>query len=199
MKQIIFITIVAGTLISSSVYAQPQKGDFFVGLSMANNSVNSIGAVYTQPFINGVVPKAGYFLTKNIAIGTNVMFGGEYVVDNIYKYNLNVTPFMRYYFRKKEEKENKKAFWFIEATAGYGLNATTDINQDVIQTGSFMMGAGAGVNYFITDNLSAETLLRYDRYSRSSQSQSSVGHLSAEVGIQYFFRKQSKKQVKTGF
>ena len=73
MKKLLLITPLLFVLTSSS-FAQPQKGSWLVGASIAN------GGAAVQPNINSVFnfnisPKAGYFLSNRLALGTGINFG----------------------------------------------------------------------------------------------------------------------------
>ncbi|MEA5461062.1 hypothetical protein VB796_18515 [Arcicella sp. LKC2W] len=110
-------------------------------------------------------PTFGYLFTDNIMGGVSLNTGDG---------NTQFTPFVRYYKPIKE-----RIFGF--GTVSYGFSSP----------GLFTIGAG--INYFITDNVSLEPILSFSHFgtSESYGSNTSVSRsyntISLGMGIQFFF------------
>ncbi|MBZ0100441.1 MAG: hypothetical protein K8F30_15280, partial [Taibaiella sp.] len=91
---------------------------------------------------------------------------------------------MRYYFAQKEGLEVKRAYLFTEVSIGYnGFVQNNKVNNTKI-TGSLVnAGAGLGLAYFITDNVSVEGLFKVNYYSGTSGLTVGFAQFQPSLGI----------------
>lgn len=90
-------------LFIAAAQAQTEKGTKIIGGSIDFNKNKSEGEFSSN--INSFIfsPKAGYFISNNFAIGTNVNFGSTKVnqqnslYNNYTNHSVGVTPFVRHY------------------------------------------------------------------------------------------------------
>lgn len=202
MKKNLLVTAVL-SIVSLSAIAQPEKGNTFIGLGITNMSPAPQGLGDVTLNRKFIVPKVGYYLNKHVAIGTSLFFTGSILPDKSLSYNVGIRPFVRYYFLGNRQKENKKAFWFLEANAGMNRSAYKNFSYNYASHDNYLnYGLAAGVSYFVTPDISIEALLRVDAYQgthnenndnlRSSFSIQPMG----EIGVNFNLRgrKKSKKE-----
>ncbi len=166
MKKNLLFTA-ALSIASLSAFAQPEKGNTFIGLGITNFAPQPIRLNDFTLNRKFFVPKAGHFITDNIAVGASLFASGSILDDYSYSYNVGLRPFVRYYFTGNKQKEHKRAFWFIEANAGVNRNEyrSDNYNNRYLAFDNYInYGLAVGVNYFITPNISIEALLRVDAY-----------------------------------
>jgi len=132
--------------------AQIQKGNLMVGGNLMD--LNASFGDHSS-FTMNIVPKLGYFIEDNLAIGANV--GLKYVTTknqgNTFGYQ--VGAFGRYYFGKDQVTPllNHGRF-FAEVNAGIGGDNSTPVGFD--------FGFGPGYSYFITPNIGIEGLVKFN-------------------------------------
>lgn len=153
-----------------------QERNWIIGASIANIGANFENDIFSF----GVNPRAGYFLSDNAALGTEVQL--QYDVfdgDNIFRWAL--TPFVRYYF---PEGASPTSRWFGEAVLGIGgsdvANNPEDTGLDVVY------GLRAGYAHFVAENVAIEGILGWTE----SDADVSVGFgqtgLNFAVGLQVY-------------
>lgn len=102
-------------------------------------------------------PKAGYFLTDKIAVGAQLGFGSDKReiagIDTEKSSNFGVGVFGRYYFLDLGQRFKT----YAEANVGFG--SEKDRLAD-IKTNEFGIGAGIGINYFVTERIVLNFALR---------------------------------------
>src|SRR3954452_11953354 len=155
MKKIIPLVAVAILFFSSSIQAQIQRGNLFVGADIANFELglNSGGNYHIT-----LDPKVAFFIKNNIAIGPYVNLDLSGAKDAGTDVGYGVGAFGRYYVNDTAINLLKHARFFAEANVGIeGSNPSVGDN-----TNGLGLGFGPGFAYFVTPNVGLETLLKYN-------------------------------------
>ncbi len=153
MKNLILITAFAG-LTCNAAKAQTEKRSLMLGAGLA-----SIGS-YVNPYSSGssyfnIYPTVGYFVKDNLALGATLSVGFAVNHGGGTSVQFGLSPYIRPYFSKTESR----AKMFGEAALGFygytvsGSNFSVD---DYVATAT----VGAGFSYFLTRNVSLESILR---------------------------------------
>ncbi len=182
MKKLILLPFI---LMGMYAHAQTEKGTLMVGAGIlsAGETFQNDNSYYN---IN-LNPRAGWFITDRLAIGTTVLLGingGN--GGNITNFNYGLLPFGRYYFGTKKTALFAEADFGIQAyhVAGKGFSGDRDGSE-------FSFGAGPGVTHFLTPNVGLEALLKVRSYSGFNGGHSSVTP-SLNLGFQIYLKKRSK-------
>ncbi|NCO54593.1 MAG: outer membrane beta-barrel protein [Bacteroidetes bacterium] len=137
-----------------------------LGLSSTNYKSNASG--YTEPdpstsYSFNLLPKVGYMLTKNIALGIDANIA-TYSYKRSYlgqKYNyksslINAGPFARFYF------DSNKVFPYLEAGGSYGLFKETSTSTPEYKNGIFKIGGGLGMAISLGEKATFDALFGYN-------------------------------------
>ncbi|WP_276134049.1 acyloxyacyl hydrolase [Polluticoccus soli] len=153
MKRILLSALLAASL---PALAQTEKGRLMVGVGLADISagIQPGGGDGVDYFSVNINPSAGYFVAKNLAVGTSIGLGwGKSGGSSIINYGVH--PFARYYFGEKKTR------LFAQAGAGiyaYRMSHTVPPNDN----GSmFTFAAGPGVTHFLNQNVAIESSLMF--------------------------------------
>jgi len=176
---------------SEALHFQMNKGKFILGVSSILSSVGTgsgIGSIgfssstqksdavgYTEqnPIKTGninLLPKFGYFVIDNLAVGLDVSLTHETSSFKIIDYEYNSTdtyfcvgPFVRYYIPAG------KILPYFEIGGGYGAKNSWSLyttssysNTRTSSSGLFTMGGGAGIAIPIGDRVTFDALLGYN-------------------------------------
>lgn len=193
------LTIIIATLsfITTSVFAQPRKGDWMVGAGIANSSAARV-AGSTQFNVN-LNPSAGYFLSNRVAVGTSVGLSYSKYARSLSSYSASLKPFARYYFSKKEGMQPKKLYLFGEVSAGAGIGASRYDNNGVIEkrTGSTILSsAGLGLTYFILPNVSVEGTFNMNYNTPINAAPAPGSNLVPSLGVGFQIYLPGRKKVR---
>jgi outer membrane protein len=126
------------------------KGDIFISGAVGYNSTS------TGDNKNGVftiTPRAGYFITGNIAVGARIGYVSRSIENGATELEikaLNVGGFGRYYFTPTNKFSVFGEFG-IDYLSSNEDNGTTDTKSD-----GFGVGGGPGVSYFIGKSFALE-------------------------------------------
>lgn len=139
------------------------QGDIFISGSVGYGS-DKTGDAKETTF--NVSPKAGYFVTNNIAVGLSVAYtntkddtDGSEVTTN----SFGVGAFGRYYFTPA----NKFSF-FGQLGVGYQTDKTEVEGVDgEFKTNGFNVGVAPGVSYFLSKNIALEATFGILGYNTS--------------------------------
>lgn len=191
MKKIRLLTLVAlGVLLGSTVKAQIQKGNIMVG-----GSLTSLGLDFQKEstqFSFDLTPKVGWFIKDGLAIGGYVDFGLR-TLDPGTNVNYGVGAFGRYFIEDKNVRKlefSKRTRFFVEANVGFaGYNPANGAS-----TNGLNIGAGPGIAYFITPNVSLEGLLKYD-LTVGFGSSTTANRLKLGVGFQIYLPSAKAKAI----
>lgn len=189
MKKIIFIALAIFTLTATTTKAQTDQGNFLLGassnysfssgefgggsgiLTLGYTSVNykSDRDGYTEPDPDkelnlNLIPKVGYFVLDNLAVGVDFVTGYSKYDDGSWDYETSTTllgfgPFARYYV------PSGYVMPFVEIGGAYALakskfkdpNGTDDSKNSLM-----MFGGGAGAAISVGDNAMIDMLLGYN-------------------------------------
>ena len=161
MKKTFTLFALICLLVNEKIDAQLERGNVLVGANVANFRIALKSGQETSLQLT---PKAGWFIKDNLAIGPYVGFGYSTVKDAYANTTYGVGLFGRCYVNKPNLSPLKHGLFFGEANVGLGgtnYNDKTGGGND-FSTNGLDIGFGAGYAYFITTNISFETLLRYN-------------------------------------
>lgn len=152
------------------------KGDVFVSGAVSFGSTKS-GDFKQSNFT--VAPKVGYFVTENIAVGGKVGFSSskdalvsEFAgIDLGDTYAADLSTFMiggfgRYYFTPASQFSLYAELGLDYASTSLDELDGVSIDEDN-KLNSFVVGAGLGMNYFVSSNFSLEAGVGVLNYSSS--------------------------------
>lgn len=153
-----------------------REGNWIVGATIADIGMNFKSDFFTL----NINPRAGYFLSDNAAIGTEVQLGLD-IYDGGETFRYGLTPFVRYYFPEGAAPTHR---WFGEALAGIAGSSEEDSEGDKVF--SAVLGLRAGYAHFVAQNVALEAILGYTRTSADiSVGQGSSG-LNLALGLQVY-------------
>ena len=180
--------------ISTTTFAQTEKGSLMVG---GNLGVSSGGNGSYSVFNANLSPEVGYFLKKNFVVGVELpLTYGSQTIDltvnpkaTYKKYQISAlgfSPFVRYYFGEKK----LKPFAQTQYAYTYFSEITTQATGDDSNNSGYSAYAtvGAGLAYFIAENLSIDAKIDYQIY-RSNSSYVFQNQPAFRVGFQIFLPK----------
>lgn len=157
MKKIFGALIFLSLIATEKTNAQLQKGNVLVGGDIANFDLGLNKDSHTYITVD---PKAAWFIQNNIAVGAYVDLGLD-IVKGYTDTKYGVGALGRYYFgpgQVNTESVMKHTRFFGEGNVGIqGENVSHGST-----TNGLGLGIGPGLAYFITPNISFETLLKYN-------------------------------------
>jgi len=174
MKTVRIFSIVALVVASASAaQSQTEQGRFLIGgnAGFNNRSVNGNGITTFN-----MSPNVGYFIIDNLAIGAQLQLtvrSGE--GDSIDETSFGLTPFVRYYFA-----DAGPARFFGQGRIGFGSVEFAN-NADSY----FTFGLGAGVDFFLNDNVALEAFLGYDN-RKLQEANDPANNFGLNIGVQAF-------------
>ncbi|HEY6506051.1 MAG TPA: outer membrane beta-barrel protein [Chitinophagaceae bacterium] len=132
--------------IITTLNAQTEKGDWLIGGRIDINTGENSTHI-------GFSPNAGYFVTKNVAVGGNLTI--DYSETGSIKYtDFGIGPFARFYFT------NAMVRPLIQVSVDYISSKAKGTGFSSTNTGSkIFLGGGAAV--FINPNVSIEGIMGY--------------------------------------
>lgn len=127
------------------------KGDIFVEGSMtmsSSNNKNTEVKTNTMDFS----PKAGYLVSDNFAVGLNLGLGSDKTTSSLSNTttktsSFSIGAFGRYYFLDLGQR------FKTYTEFGFNVKNEKDANTPVVKTNTFNIGAGLGMNYFVTPKI----------------------------------------------
>jgi len=206
LKGFLVATIIS-CLSMASMDAQMKKGDFILGADIGSGFVPkaseglfglNFGLDEGAGFNVGISPRAGYFVSDRVLLGSTVNLGynkspeinGQAVETTIY----GIQGLFRYYFRPADlavDDAPKKGIFFLETNAG--LNGFNVSGRNP-QTG-VVVGFGPGYALFISDNVALELTGKY-RYGLAGGDINTFQQtLSLNVGVQIYLDKEKVKNI----
>lgn len=157
-------------------YDAIQRGNWLVGAG-----IGSIGYNFkSETFQLVLEPRAGYFISDNIALGAQAQLGLA-LYDGGENFNYGLTPFVRYYF---PEGASPTSRWFGEALVGFAGSSLKDSDGDAVF--SSVLGLRAGYAHFVARNIAIEGTLNYTRTSADISVDTGTSGLSLGVGFQIY-------------
>ena len=153
-----------------------QKGNWIVGATIGNIGYN----FKSENFGLDINPRAGYFVSDNAAIGTEVQLGLS-VYDGGEEFRYGLTPFVRYYFPEGAAPTHR---WFGEILAGFAGSSLEDSEGDAVFSSVF--GLRGGYAHFVASNVAVEGILGFTRTSADISVGNGSGGLNLGVGLQIY-------------
>ncbi|GAB3019603.1 hypothetical protein GCM10027051_25790 [Niabella terrae] len=148
MKKLVLM-VTALCMTGIMVNAQTEKGNVIVGAQLANIGANIREG--SSSFNLSLSPRAGWFIKDDWAVGAEVNLNMTFQEGDD-PIGWGIVPFARYYFPGEGFEVVKKTRIFAEAGAGVGGEGTGGET-----TTGFRGFAGAGVAYFVSENIALET------------------------------------------
>lgn len=157
MKKALLVSVVSSLLLMQQANAQLSQGNVMVGADVGNFK---LGLEKDAGFSILINPKAAWFIKDNLALGAYINFGvsktnSDGPTTTIY----GVGPWARYYVNKADLNLLRHGRWFGEANVGIEGRNVSDGGGS---TNGLGIGFGPGYAYFITQNVSFETLLKWN-------------------------------------
>lgn len=155
MKTTLLILLLA---LSASVtgYAQTERGTKMIGGSGAINFNNGV-SIY-------LLPRLGYFVTEDLAVGSGVLLGYSRWKDqemSVRNAHVGLQPFARYYFgAPKATRVFAQADVSFIHTRRSGMDHFPGYDNKVSFTDT-SVGGGIGLVHFLTQQVGLEALVGY--------------------------------------
>lgn len=196
MKKQFTLAALAVTFLSTTAFAQPKKGSWMAGADILSSGAY-ISSNSSQ-FNFNLMPKAGYFVTDKLTVGSSLTLGAAFGSSNSYSISYGITPFARYFFAGKDGIQLGKLTPFAEAYAGYGGSTWVDKVNDVKNTISGLnAGGGVGLSYFINSNVSVEASYNLNHSSQLTNTYNNIFNTNKfthgiKFGFQIYFNRKNK-------
>lgn len=176
MKRLASVTLLA-SLLATSAFAQPHKGDWALGLDIAP-----------------IAPKVGYFISDKFQVGTGINLSVAHSpAEKSGSFGLALMPYARYYFAKKG-LQPRKLFLFAEVvtTARSSWSYDNRVNHSLLRFNHADVGIGPGAVYFINDKFSVDASVRYTAYNITTRTPAYSTRYS--VGFQFYLTGKKKRK-----
>ena len=226
MKKLILLTGILCVLNLTMLKAQTEQGTFFLGMSSSmslsgngshmmslefsstndkSDGSNSMGSNPLKTTSFNLLPKVGYFVTPNFALGLDLslsLYGSKgtpgYSDINMNSTLLGAGPFIRYYI------PTGRVFPFCELGGSIGTIITNNqfINKSVETSQSLSsIGGGVGIAALMGKHASFDVLLDYrsitvkDKQDNIDNYRTVKGTIGLKVGFTIFFGRHKEKAV----
>lgn len=179
MKKYLCSLMALGMVVVSN--AQTEQGDWMVGGNFRLNTADKNTEI-------AFAPNAGYFFFENLAIGANIALNSSKSGNNKYT-SFGAGPFARYYFTTQTQTVRPiihGSFNYLSAKNKIG-NITSSTNTGT----NFFIGGGAAA--FISNSVSIDALLGYDRTKYKNFDGS--GGFAFNIGFQVYINKGLMEKV----
>ncbi|SDJ95131.1 Outer membrane protein beta-barrel domain-containing protein [Catalinimonas alkaloidigena] len=171
LKSYVLLALVA--FASLPALAQTEQGSVLLG---GNASLQ-----FNDPFSITVAPNIGVFVRDNFAIGSALSVSYQESSTSRYT-SLGVIPFARLYFGHLPVRP------FVMGNVGYSHERSRSKTGPGRQTSTYNRGIaniGAGLAYFLSDQVALETTLLYGSYAIREGSRNA--RLRLNMGFQIYF------------
>lgn len=155
MKKYFLTMVIGAAFIATATHAQIQKGNVLIGGDLAN--IN-LGLNKPNVFSIDIMPKVGWFVQDNLALGGYVHLGLQTAKASNTVTTYGVGALGRYYTGSDVDVLRHGRI-FGEATFGVG---GTNVSDGGGSTNGIDFGFGPGFAYFVTPNIGLETLVKYN-------------------------------------
>lgn len=188
------------SLISCSLYAQTNQGNFSVGGSIGFTSYKDEDneGDYKQTSF-GVMPQLGYFIADGMEVGllgtlqtSKVEYDGE---DGMKGTNFAVGPYFKYYMFSS----NENFAFTLQASALFGGTKQEPPVGDAVKGSQFAVALSPGFSYFFTPRLGLDFQLagisfvsekpNKDLDDKETTFTFGIESFSPSLGFRYFFGK----------
>ena len=124
------------------------EGDIFVEGNIGFGSTNDKNTETKTSEFN-FAPKAGYFISDDLAVGLDLGFGSEkeeqFGAETVKRSTVGIGAFARYYFLELGERFKTYGEFGVGYATANNKIADTKVN-------TLDVGATLGINYFVTEN-----------------------------------------------
>ena len=226
MKKVILLAGILCVFNLSMLFAQTEKGTFLLGMSSSmslsgngsnmmslefsstnykSDGSNSMGSNPLKLTSFNLLPKVGYFVTPNFALGLDMslsLYGSKdnsgYSDTNMNSTLFGAGPFIRYYI------PTGRVFPFCELGGSIGtiITNTKYINKTVETRQSLStIGGGVGAAVLLGNHASFDVLLDYrsitvkDKQDNINNYRTVKGTIGLKVGFTIFFGRPKEKAV----
>jgi outer membrane protein len=151
------------------------KGDIVLGGNIKTNSTTSEnGGVSSKTSSSEIGPDLAYFISDKVALELGVTLGNTKTAEGVKRSTSNISVGARYYFWNLGER--------FKTYTNFGLNFVSDDNMGVVgvgdKTSTLGVGAGIGMNYFLTSkvaiNFGLGKIISYNSSTTGSDKTSSM-------------------------
>ena len=153
-----------------------QEGNWLIGATIGNIGFNFKSDFFTL----NINPRAGYFISDNAAIGSEVQLALD-IYDGGETFRYGLTPFVRYYFPEGAAPTHR---WFGEAIAG--IAGSSEEDSEGYKIFSSVLGLRAGYAHFVARHVALEAILGYTRTSADISVGTGESGLNLALGLQVY-------------
>lgn len=183
-----FITTTLLIFFSLSSFGQIQKGNFMVGGNGSFTNQRSSSGSSTSAYL---LPSAGIFMTDHLAVGLGVPVS-FYKFSSSTSYGVGISPFVRYYFLKKE-----KSSLFVPLNVALSSSTYSSSNSSSKTIYTYTSGSlGIGYTYFFHPSIGLESTLSYFLRKTTNnimaESTSNSNGINLFVGLQVYLSRKSE-------
>lgn len=208
MKKLLFL--IAIFLVAYKANAQTEAGNFMIGGNVYFNTSKVNNSPSSKQTSFAIYPSAGYFISKNLAIGTGIGYshnkyninmagGGTYSFSVIKEHQVYISPFARYYV---DIAEQFKLFGQFSVPISFGK--TTDDATAAATNGqtthAYGVALAPGIAFFPSKRIGIEFSVNGIGYTHNStkfpdntdntssdQFSFDVNLFAPRLGIQFYF------------
>jgi outer membrane protein len=176
MKTVHILSIVALVVaFACAAQSQTEQGRWLIGGNAGFNNRSVDGNGITTFTLS---PNVGYFVIDNLAVGGQLLLEETQSAKGGFndKTSFGFTPFVRYYFA-----DAGPARFFGQGRIGFGTEKFANIDAESY----FTFGLGAGVDFFLNDNVALEAFLGYDN-QKFQYLDDPYNNFGLNIGVQAF-------------
>ncbi len=178
MKKILLICFLSFAITAG--FAQTDKGDWMIGGGLQLNTSKS----KTTFILN---PNIGWFIMNDLALGAQMFY--SYVKLGDQRTNsFGAGPYARYYFLKKNVRPFAHADFDFET-------GRVKLSSGESTENAFNFFLGAGVAFFINQNVAVETLAGYKH--TNVKNESGNGGFAFKLGFQVYINRNQAEQARS--
>ena len=180
MKLVHLFAIIATLCLSTNAFAQLEKGDHFVGISLAPYPTTSNGE---KDFGLIVKADAEFLLTNRLSFVTSGFYSSNTAFENASGVSLNafgIIPSLQYYVLNKGK-------WNVHFLAGYGFGFTDRAFINAQNSAISIVSFGTGASYKISEKLYLKLQIPYFKAQNISYDFTEVEGAAPFFGIAYSF------------
>jgi hypothetical protein len=153
------LTAITAMALTLAGHAQTQKDWYIIGSNIGN-----IGIDFQKDntaFSFAVNPRVAWFVKDNLAVGAEVQIGLN-TAKGFTQVNYGIGPVARYYLQDKGLQPIKRTRWFLDGNVGFQGTNTKVAENPGVSTNGLGVGFGAGIAYFVNQNIALEVLPKYN-------------------------------------
>ncbi len=192
MKKLLLFSVIF-CLFHLKTEAQTEKGQWMVGTQIGDFSYRKNSTSTSHSFTMDIAPSAGYFVSKNLALGLSipVITSTTRATDLVYKEReFGIAPFAQYYFGNGKLKPYVSLQYKLSRERTYrNTNYPGFENFETIARKN-TWSPGIGVAYFITKTIAVNTIINYNSsVSVTDNGRYTDKNATLHLGFNLFFGK----------